>query len=69
MNKYDAIQVLKEELAKFAVRYPLLVGRIGSYISKHPDPELALVEAVRKLIELDRMIAYEFRLQLLEINE
>lgn len=69
MNKYDAIQILKEELARYAVKYPRLVGQMGSYISNHPDHELALVEVVRKLVELDRYIAFEFRLQLLENEE
>lgn len=60
MNKEQSIEILKIELAKYAVKYPLLVGSLGPYISRHYDLGIGLGTVILNLQELDKYVEYLF---------
>lgn len=64
MNKLEAREILRKQIAAYAVKYPLLIGKCGKYIGSHPDTDEAIANVVFKLIELDMYVEWEFRQQL-----
>lgn len=53
MTKEESIRILKEELAKYAFKYPVLVKNLSPYLSNHYDFSLALAIVINKLYMLD----------------